>query len=103
MPVRAKAARGRHMTAQTIWISIGFLGQALFSARFIIQWLASERSRQSVVPLAFWWFSLAGGATLLSYALWRGDPVFVLGQGLGLVVYLRNLMLIRQHRLAATA
>ena len=84
------------MTAQTVWIGIGFLGQALFSARFIIQWLASERSRQSVVPLAFWWFSLAGGATLLSYALWRGDPVFVLGQGLGLVVYLRNLMLIRK-------
>ena len=92
-----------HMKAQTGWISIGFLGQALFSARFIIQWLASERSRQSVVPLAFWWFSLAGGATLLSYALWRGDPVFVLGQGLGLVVYLRNLVLIRRHRQAAAA
>ena len=91
------------MTAQTVWIGIGFLGQALFSARFIIQWLASERLRQSVVPLAFWWFSLAGGATLLSYALWRGDPVFVLGQGLGLVVYLRNLMLIRQHRQTAAA
>lgn len=91
------------MTAQTVWICIGFLGQALFSARFIIQWLASERSRRSVVPLAFWWFSLAGGATLLSYALWRGDPVFVLGQGLGLVVYLRNLMLIRQHRRVTAA
>lgn len=91
------------MTARTVWIGIGFLGQALFSARFIIQWLASERSRRSVVPLAFWWFSLAGGATLLSYALWRGDPVFVLGQGLGLVVYLRNLMLIRQHRQTAAA
>ena len=91
------------MTAQTVWIGIGFLGQALFSARFIIQWLASERSRRSVVPLAFWWFSLAGGATLLSYALWRGDPVFVLGQGLGLVVYLRNLMLIRRHRRTVAA
>ena len=91
------------MTAQTVWIGIGFLGQALFSARFLIQWLASERLGRSVVPLAFWWFSLAGGATLLSYALWRGDPVFVLGQGLGLVVYLRNLMLIRQHRQTAAA
>ena len=91
------------MTAQTIWIGIGFLGQALFSARFIIQWLASERLRQSVVPLAFWWFSLAGGATLLSYALWRGDPVFVLGQGLGLVVYLRNLVLIRRSGRTAAA
>ena len=59
------------MTAQTVWMGIRFLGQALFSARFIIQWLASERSRQSVVPLAFWWFSLAGGSTLLSYALWN--------------------------------
>lgn len=92
-----------HMTAQTIWIGIGFLGQALFSARFFIQWLASERMRRSVVPHAFWWFSLAGGSTLLSYAIWRGDPVFVLGQGLGLVVYLRNLMLIRQHRRTASA
>ncbi|MTE01097.1 hypothetical protein GIY56_12400 [Paracoccus sp. YIM 132242] len=84
------------MTAQGVWIGIGFLGQALFSARFVIQWLASERSGRSVVPLAFWWFSLAGGATLLAYALWRGDPVFVLGQGLGLAVYLRNLALIRR-------
>lgn len=86
------------MTGQTVWLGIGFLGQALFSARFVIQWLASERMRRSVVPHAFWWFSLAGGVTLLAYALWRGDPVFVLGQGLGLFVYLRNLMLIRRHR-----
>lgn len=88
---------------QTIWLGIGFLGQALFSARFVIQWLASERMRRSVVPHAFWWFSLAGGVTLLAYALWRGDPVFVLGQGLGLFVYLRNLMLIRRHRRTAAA
>jgi lipid-A-disaccharide synthase-like uncharacterized protein len=91
------------MTGQTVWLGIGFLGQALFSARFVIQWLASERMRRSVVPHAFWWFSLAGGVTLLAYALWRGDPVFVLGQGLGLFVYLRNLMLIRRHRRAAAA
>ncbi|MFN3279560.1 MAG: lipid-A-disaccharide synthase N-terminal domain-containing protein [Paracoccus hibiscisoli] len=91
------------MTEQTLWLGIGFLGQALFSARFVIQWLASERRRQSVIPHAFWWFSLAGGVTLLAYAVWRGDPVFVMGQGLGLVVYLRNLMLIRRHRHAATA
>ena len=86
------------MAAQTIWLGIGFLGQALFSARFVVQWLASERVRQSVVPHAFWWFSLAGGITLLAYALWRQDPVFVLGQSLGLVVYVRNLMLISRHR-----
>lgn len=86
------------MTAQSLWLGVGFLGRALFSARFVIQWLASERIRRSVVPHAFWWFSLAGGITLLAYALWRGDPVFVLGQGLGLFVYLRNLILIRRHR-----
>ncbi|WP_207102937.1 lipid-A-disaccharide synthase N-terminal domain-containing protein [Paracoccus shandongensis] len=91
------------MTAQTVWIGIGFLGQALFSARFLIQWLASERRRESVVPHAFWWFSLAGGLTLLAYAVWRGDPVFVLGQGLGLAVYGRNLVLIRRHRRAQAA
>ena len=91
------------MTGQTVWLGIGFLGQALFSARFVIQWLASERMRRSVVPHAFWWFSLAGGVTLLAYALWRGDPVFVLGQGLGLFVYLRNLMLNRKHRRTAAA
>lgn len=91
------------MAEQTIWLGIGFLGQALFSARFIVQWLASERVRQSVIPHAFWWLSLAGGVTLLAYALWRGDPVFVFGQSLGLVVYVRNLMLIRRHRHSAAA
>ena len=91
------------MTGQTVWLGIGFLGQALFSARFVIQWLASERMRRSVVPHAFWWFSLAGGVTLLAYALWRGDPVFVLGQGLGLFVYRRNLMLIRRRRRTVAA
>lgn len=91
------------MTEHDIWLGIGLLGQALFSTRFLVQWLASERMRRSVVPNAFWWFSLAGGATLLAYALWRGDPVFVLGQGLGLFVYLRNLLLIRRHRRSVAA
>ena len=91
------------MTSQTVWLRIGFFGQALFSARFVIQWLASERMRRSVVPHAFWWFSLAGGVTLFAYASWRGDPVFVPGQRLGLFVYLRNLMLIRRHRRTAAA
>lgn len=91
------------MTGQTVWLGIGFFGQALFSARFVIQWLASERMRRSVVPQAFWWFSLAGGVTRLAYASWRGDPVFVPGQGLRLFVYRRNLMLIRRHRRTAAA
>ena len=76
------------------WISIGFIGQLLFTSRFLVQWIASERKRQSVVPHAFWWFSLAGGSTLLIYALWRKDPVFILGQGMGLFIYVRNLMLL---------
>ena len=79
------------------------MGQALFSARFVIQWLASERMRRSVVPHPFLWVSLAGGVTLFAYASWRGDPVFVPGQRLGLFVYLRNLMLIRKHRRTAAA
>ena len=86
------------MTSETLWIAIGFLGQALFTSRFLVQWIASERAHRSVVPLAFWWFSIAGGATLLAYALWRRDPVFAVGQASGLVIYARNLMLIGRHR-----
>ncbi len=70
----------------TLWIVIGFLGQALFSARFFVQWLASERVKRSVIPTAFWYFSLAGGVTLLAYAIHRQDPVFIAGQGFCLVV-----------------
>lgn len=81
-----------------VWIGIGFLGQALFSARFIVQWLASERVKRSIVPRAFWYFSLAGGATLLAYAIHKRDPVFIAGQGLGLFVYLRNIYLIHSGR-----
>ncbi len=79
------------LNAQVAWLAIGFLGQALFSLRFLVQWICSERQRRSVVPLAFWYFSLAGGAVLLSYAIWRQDPVFIVGQGMGLIIYLRNL------------
>ncbi|KJZ30553.1 hypothetical protein TW83_13910 [Paracoccus sp. S4493] len=91
------------MTGQTVWLGIGFFGQALFSARFVIHWLASERMRRSVVPHPFLWVSLASRVTLFAYASWRGDPVFVPGQRLGLFVYLRNLMLIRRHRRTAAA
>jgi lipid-A-disaccharide synthase-like uncharacterized protein len=88
------------MTSETLWIAIGFLGQALFTSRFLIQWIASERLGESVIPLAFWWFSILGGLTLLSYALWRQDPVFIIGQATGLVVYARNLILIARKRRA---
>jgi lipid-A-disaccharide synthase-like uncharacterized protein len=80
------------------WLSVGFLGQALFTARFLIQWLASEKKRDSVVPVAFWWLSLLGGTALLSYAFFRRDPVIITGQGMGLFVYARNLMLLNKAR-----
>ncbi len=86
-----------------IWIAIGFLGQTLFSARFVVQWFMSERARRSIIPIAFWYFSLAGGAVLLSYAIHKRDPVFIVGQGMGLLVYLRNLYLIRTGRQKAEA
>ena len=81
-----------------LWLAVGFLGQACFSARFLVQWIASERRRQSVVPIYFWYFSVAGGIILLGYAIHRQDPVFILGQAAGLVVYARNLYLIRTNR-----
>lgn len=87
------------MNDTAVWIAIGLAGQALFSARFIIQWLASEKARRSVVPKAFWYFSLVGSAVLLAYAIHRVDPVFILGQSAGFAIYLRNLWLIEvEHR-----
>ena len=82
----------------TSWLILGFIGQALFSMRFLIQWVHSEKQKRSIIPTAFWYFSLAGGLTLFSYALLRQDPVFILGQGLGLFIYIRNLMLIRKEK-----
>jgi lipid-A-disaccharide synthase-like uncharacterized protein len=79
-------------------VVIGLIGQALFSARFVVQWIASERAGRSVVPVAFWFFSLGGGAVLFAYALYRGDPVFIVGQGLGTFIYVRNLMLIAKEK-----
>jgi lipid-A-disaccharide synthase-like uncharacterized protein len=76
------------------WLVVGFAGQLLFTSRFLVQWIASERRRQSVVPTAFWWLSLGGAALLLAYAIYRRDPVFILGQAFGFVVYTRNLVLI---------
>jgi lipid-A-disaccharide synthase-like uncharacterized protein len=80
------------------WVLLGFLAQALFTMRFLVQWLASERAGKSVIPLAFWWFSIGGGLLLLIYALYRRDPVFILGQGFGVFVYLRNLQFVLRAR-----
>ena len=91
------------MTADHIWLGVGLLGQGLFSARFLVQWLASEKQKQSVVPTGFWYLSLGGGVTLLAYAIYRRDPVFILGQGSGLFIYLRNLWFIHHKVPALTA
>jgi lipid-A-disaccharide synthase-like uncharacterized protein len=80
------------------WVVLGFVAQGFFTMRFVVQWIASERARRSVIPVAFWFFSIGGGALLLVYALYRRDPVFIAGQALGLVVYLRNLYFIALHR-----
>jgi len=80
------------------WVIFGLAGQCLFAARFVIQWLASERAGRSVVPIAFWFLSIAGGVVLFAYALWRGDPVFIVGQGAGVFIYLRNLFLVYRER-----
>ena len=85
------------MTTEHVWLAIGLLGQALFSARFLVQWIASERKKESVVPTQFWYFSVGGGLTLLLYAIYRRDPVFIIGQGEGLFVYARNLYFIHKR------
>ncbi len=80
------------------WLILGFAAQGLFSARFIVQWIASEKQKKSIVPVYFWYISLVGGILLLAYAIFRKDPVFILGQAAGIVVYLRNLMLIDKEK-----
>ena len=76
------------------WVSVGFAGQALFTSRFLVQWIASERKGESVFPILFWHLSLGGGLLLLVYAISRVDPVIITGQALGVVVYSRNLVLV---------
>ena len=84
------------------WTLVGFFGQTLFFARFLVQWIASERKKESVVPIYFWYFSIGGGLILLIYSIHRVDPVFIAGQAAGLFVYGRNLSLIwRKRELAA--
>jgi lipid-A-disaccharide synthase-like uncharacterized protein len=84
------------MTTENIWLAIGFLGQGIFFMRWVVQWLASERSAESRVPIGFWYLSMIGGLITLAYAIYRKDPVFIAGQSIGSFVYLRNLMLIRK-------
>ena len=81
-----------------VWILIGFFGQLLFMMRFLVQWIATERAKKSVFPDLFWVFSIGGGAVLLAYALYRMDPVFIFGQGLGLIIYFRNVHFVLKER-----
>ena len=85
------------------WVLLGFFAQAFFTARFAVQWLASERAGHSVVPIAFWWCSIGGGMLLLVYAIYRRDPVFILGQGFGVFVYLRNLQFVLRDKKSGRA
>ena len=84
-------------TADLVWLAVGFGGQAIFASRFLYQRIASERAGRSHIPRAFWYLSLAGGLTLLSYAIHRGDPVFILGQTTGAMIYIRNLVLLHRR------
>jgi lipid-A-disaccharide synthase-like uncharacterized protein len=91
------------LTLDRIWVLVGFMGQALFTARFVVQWFKSEIVGKSVIPLAFWYFSVGGGVILLAYAIHKADPVFIAGQGGGLIVYARNLYLIYREKKRAKA
>jgi lipid-A-disaccharide synthase-like uncharacterized protein len=86
------------ITPERIWLAIGFAGQGLFASRFLIQWFKSEMEGRSVIPISFWYCSVAGGIVVLAYAMYKRDPVFIIGQASGLLVYSRNLYLIFRER-----
>lgn len=84
--------------SETLWLVIGFAGQSCFFVRFLVQWVSSEREKRSVVPVSFWYLSLAGAAIVMTYAIYRRDPVFIVGQLTGSFVYIRNLLLIKNEK-----
>src|SRR5437763_15056364 len=86
------------ITPERVWLAIGFAGQALFASRLIIQWFKSEMEGRSVIPICLWYCSVAGGVVVLAYAIYKKDPVFIVGQASGLFVYSRNLYLIFRGR-----
>ncbi|WP_433740538.1 lipid-A-disaccharide synthase N-terminal domain-containing protein [Pseudomonas putida] len=86
------------MTRETLWLVIGFAGQVAFTGRFVLQWLYSEYKKRSVIPVSFWYLSIIGSTLLLAYAIYRQDPVFIVGQAFGSIVYFRNLQLIAKSR-----
>lgn len=86
------------LTTQNIWLIIGFAGQFIFGARFVIQWIASEKSKMSIIPEVFWYISMLGSLVLLAYAIYKKDPVFIAGQSLGMIIYVRNIVLINRNK-----
>ena len=89
---------GAETRIELAWIIVGLGGQMLFMMRFLVQWVVSEKAKRSTIPASFWWLSIGGAAILLAYAIYRADPVFILGQSIGFFVYARNLWLIRAER-----
>ena len=89
-------------TIDSPWVIIGLIGQSFFFSRFLVQWIASERRGKSTIPNSFWYFSIAGSALLLSYAIYRMDPVFILGQSVNQFVYVRNLILVKREERTAS-
>lgn len=91
------------LTEEVIWLGIGFLGQSLFFSRWLLQWVASERLAESHIPVSFWYMSLIGSVIVLAYAIHKTDPVFIVGQGVGTVVYVRNLVLLYRAKKRVTS
>jgi lipid-A-disaccharide synthase-like uncharacterized protein len=87
-----------NFTRETLWLVVGFAGQVVFTGRFALQWLYSEYKKRSVIPTNFWYLSIVGSTLLLAYAIYRQDPVFIVGQAFGSIVYFRNLQLIAKSR-----
>lgn len=90
-------------TTEIAWVTVGAIGQALFMARMIVQWWVSEKQKQSVVPISFWYLSVGGSVLMFAYAVYRVDPVFIAGQALGMIVYFRNIALIKSPAAEKTA
>ena len=85
-------------TVDLFWITLGLFGQLLFFMRFLVQWIVTEKRKKSTIPVSFWFFSISGGIILLVYSIYRKDPVFILGQSLGILIYSRNLYYIYRHK-----
>ena len=91
------------LTEEHIWVAIGLVGQGMFFMRFFVQWMASEKQKKSIIPYSFWYFSIAGSVIVLAYGLWRMDPVIIIGQMTGSIIYFRNLFLIHRKPKAPTS